>query len=257
MDRRTWKIPVLLAMLSVVAACSRAAPEIARATPTTHDHNAGTQSHSAIDQVDHGDTATPEAIAAQMAAAGYEERGQAGTWDYVGPPTTTNVLDATTLVTRARDAVARNGWETVEGAKADGFDRISKVVDPLHYFKRAFLDDGVTGDPTRPESLVYDPATGKLLAVMLMVPIGEHGPPVHGVADARWHAHSVAGCYGPDRMVPMANPARDGTCPPDLSFGLWSPEMLHIWFVGDTFSSKMPDVAAAGLADANQQSGQK
>jgi len=178
------------------------------------------------------------ATSKELVAAGYVELpGPEIMFEYrpQDPPKPT--VDADALRTEVRAVVAARGWDRVEAGERDGFEQLTDAADPEHRFNRANLDDGVILDPERPESLVYDVDTGDLLAVMFMVPSGTHGPGVIN-GKAAWHVHATGMCFGDDAMMPLSLPT-SASCPADQQYAPWSSEMLHIWFVGDPFASKM------------------
>ena len=251
MNRRT-----AAAVLAAVAAITwTGCGQDSASQPSPQDPPGGstTVDHAHMDMGDgHAMGPAPGEVTAGLTAAGYQEAGQQGTWDYLGTDRPRLAgFDAATLPQRVRDAVAGHGWDRLEVAQGDGFARLSNLVDPVHFFNQANLDDGIMGDPERPESLLYDPASGQLLGVMFLAPIGTHGPELDGAPDARWHAHAGSYCYRSDRMLPWSVP-NGTTCPDGQTFGLWTSEMIHVWLTGgDDFNSKMPDVVAKALEDAN------
>lgn len=214
----------------------------------------------AMPGMDHGESVASD-VTAQLTSAGYSENGQAGTWDFMGSaPAGAPTIDGPAFSAAAIANVVARGWSNLDRAKADGYSQPTRYTDQLHWWNEDFVNDGITSDPTRPESLVFDPRNGKFLAAMWLMPIGEHGAPISGVAesDGRWHVHPGQLCYLADRMIPRDQVSRDGTCPVGMTSAMWSAEMMHTWVAGDkTFTSKMPDEAAAALGEANKQPSSK
>lgn len=251
MTRKTAIAPLVLAALIWTGCGENSAGQPSSQEPTA---TSTTQDMGNMDMGE-GHAMGPAAaeVTAGLTAAGYQEAGQQGTWDYLGADRPHLAgFDAATLPQRVQAAVAEHGWDRLDAAQRDGFSRLSTVVDPVHYFNQANLDDGIMGDPEHPESLLYDPATGQLLGVMFLAPIGTHGPELTGMPEAKWHAHAGSYCYRRDGMLPWSVP--DGqTCPADQTFSLWTSEMIHVWLSGGpTFSSKMPDDVAQALDEANK-----
>ena len=185
----------------------------------------------------HSSRTDPE-TAEDLSAAGYVEvPGPEIMWEHRPDDAPAPSVDAAELEREVRAVVAANGWERMEAGERDGFLHLSDASDPEHHFNRANLDDDAFVDPERPESLVYDQDTGELLAVMFLMPIDDHGPGLIG-EDAAWHVHATGMCFGADEMMPTSLPA-EPSCPAGERYHPWSSEMLHVWFVGETFAAKM------------------
>lgn len=267
---RVALVGVSLAMIVGVASCGD--PSSTTSTPTSTSSSpadATTSTMSSMSGMDHSGSTSSEHrhgeavstdVAADLTAAGYMENGQSGTWDFVGAASTAPNIAGPEFAAAANATVASRGWSNLATAEADGFSQPTKYTDPLHWWNEDYVNDGITGDPTKPESLVFDPRNGKFLATMWLMPIGEHGPAVTGIdaADGRWHVHPGSLCYREDKMIPWDQMSKDGTCPDGMTAAPWSAEMLHVWVAGDKpFTSKMPDEAAEALEEINKRPSNK
>jgi hypothetical protein len=122
-------------------------------------------------------------------------------------------------------------WADARVAEAAGFRSIGDgFTGHEHLVSSAFLDDGVTLDPDRPESLVYDTSGGgrRLVAAMYML---APGTPLDAVPDlggdlVQWHTHEDL-CFSPEGYVQGLTDASGG-CPPGQVRPVPSP-MVHVW----------------------------
>lgn len=168
-------------------------------------------------------------------------------------------------VTPAQQAAAENlvavtvsrlpRWADAARAEQAGFRSIGDgFTGTEHLISEAFLNDDVTLDPDRPESLVYDTSKGgrRLVAAMYMLPPGtglDEVPDVGG-ALVQWHTHDDL-CFTRAGRVGGITRA-DGTCPAGLVKPLTSP-MVHVWI---TPHSCGPFAALEGIAGGRIAEGQ-
>lgn len=149
----------------------------------------------------------------------------------------------------ADPAVAEaRGWHSI-GDGYTGFE---------HFINWPLIDDGVTLDPDRPESLVYQIGPGqprKLVAAMYMLP---PSVPLDGVPDVggplvQWHIHNNLCFEGPDNswtlaaVVPPDQPCPAGT------FRFPNAPMIHVWIVPNECG---PFAALQGVAAGQIAAGQ-
>ncbi len=150
-------------------------------------------------------------------------------------------LSGTPGVTPAQQAEAENlvavtllrlpQWADATVAEAAGFRTIGDgFTGHEHLINEAFLDDDVTLDPDRPESLVYDTTGGgrRLVAAMYML---KRGTPLGEVPDfggdlVQWHTHENL-CYSPEGFVQGVTDAQ-GNCKPGQVKPVPTP-MVHVW----------------------------
>ena len=150
-------------------------------------------------------------------------------------------LSGTPGVTPAQQAEAENlvavtllrlpQWADAAVAEAAGFRSIGDgFTGHEHFINEAFLDDDVTLDPDRPESLVYDTTAGsrRLVAAMYML---KRGTPLEDVPDfggglVQWHTHENL-CYSPEGYVQGVTDAQ-GNCQPGQVKPVPTP-MVHVW----------------------------
>jgi hypothetical protein len=124
-------------------------------------------------------------------------------------------------------------WSDPEYALANGFFSIGDgALGTEHFLNRAFMEDDVMLDPTKPESLVWDidRATGErtLSAAMFMATPGttlDAVPDVGGPL-TQWHVHDNL-CFNAEGQVRGLTNA-DGSCTPPLVKGAEIP-MIHVW----------------------------
>lgn len=132
---------------------------------------------------------------------------------------------ATELVARVREVAPR--WADYRVAEAEGYV-MTTAGRLLHYVNRAYIANGRTLDPERPESLVYyRSANGEIVLVgfMFMTPPGVKGPDFAGPLGA-WHLHDNL-CYRGNVVVALTN--SQGQCPPGTQFRGVTGEMIHVW----------------------------
>ena len=122
-------------------------------------------------------------------------------------------------------------WSDPAVAEAAGFRSIGDGRTGVeHFVNQGYMDDDVTLDPDRPESLVYDTSDGgrRLVAAMYMV---QRGLPLEQVPDVggklmQWHTHENL-CYNAaGRVAGLTNAA--GECPAGLVKPVPTP-MIHVW----------------------------
>lgn len=150
-------------------------------------------------------------------------------------------LSGTPGVTPAQQAEAENlvavtllrlpQWADSAVAEAAGFRTIGDgFTGHEHFINEAFLDDDVTLDPDRPESLVYDTTGGsrRLVAAMYMLKRGTPLDEVPGFGGdlVQWHTHENL-CYSPDGYVQGVTDAQ-GNCKPGQVKPVPTP-MVHVW----------------------------
>ena len=99
-----------------------------------------------------------------------------------------------------------------------------------HYVNRAFMEDDVMLDPSRPESLVFDTTATpkKLVAAMYMAKPGMTLADVPDIGGSltQWHIHNNL-CFTPEGKVGGLTQA-DGSCNAPLVKGPETP-MIHVW----------------------------
>lgn len=122
-------------------------------------------------------------------------------------------------------------WADAGVAEAAGFRTIGDAfTGHEHLINDAFLDDGVTLDPDRPESLVYDTTSGgrRLVAAMYMLKRGTplEEVPAFGGDLVQWHTHENL-CYSPEGFVQGVTDAQ-GNCKPGQVKPVPTP-MVHVW----------------------------
>jgi len=122
-------------------------------------------------------------------------------------------------------------WSDPAVAEAAGFRSIGDGFSGVeHFINQAFIDDAVTLDPDRPESLVYSTEGGgrRLVAAMFM---WNKGTPLDQIPDIggklmQWHVHDNL-CYNAEgKVVGITN--GQGDCPPGLVKPVETP-MIHVW----------------------------
>jgi hypothetical protein len=129
-------------------------------------------------------------------------------------------MAGTTRYARLQDAIDA-GY--VLPANAKGTD--------VHMENPKFKQDGQVLNPERPETLVYAIEGGRatLLGVVYVMERAGVPAPQPGGPITRWHAHNL--CL--TALLPgfgIVSPF--GTCP-QLSLNLTTPEMMHVWVVGN------------------------
>ncbi|MCU1594388.1 MAG: hypothetical protein JWO12_1780 [Frankiales bacterium] len=174
-------------------------------------------------------------------------------------------LSGTPGVTPRQQAAAENlvaltvarlpQWADAAVALRSGFHSIGDgFTGTEHLINTSFLDDGVTLDPDRPESLVYDTSKGgrTLVAAMYML---APGTPLTKVPDlggalVQWHVHNNL-CFSPTGLIQgIVNAA--GQC----SRGQVNPTptpMVHVWI---TKNACGPFAALEGIGGGQIAAGQ-
>lgn len=184
------------------------------------------------------DTAPPATAATAAASTdhdhghGHASRSQAGV--VMRPtgadhhPTASQVAAATALATATTNATAP--YADLDAALAAGYRATGRLsgVD-VHLERRAYLADGRTLDPTRPETLVYAAGHGRalLLGAVFQMEVAGRAAPEPGGPLTRWHAHNVCVSALPPGFG-VASPY--GGCPP-LTLAFTTVEMMHVWTV--------------------------
>ena len=224
------RLPLWPAAVAVTAAAALAASTVGvHAHPGGDDHEtvlaAGGLAHAGDEHADSGDHADDEP---HTEAVPYD-------------PAMPIDLSGTPGVTPAQQAEAENlvavtllrlpQWADAAVAEAAGFRTIGDgFTGHEHFINEAFLDDDVTLDPDRPESLVYDTTGGgrRLVAAMYML---QRGTPLDEVPDfggdlVQWHTHENL-CYSPEGYVQGVTDAQ-GNCKPGQVKPVPTP-MVHVW----------------------------
>jgi hypothetical protein len=122
-------------------------------------------------------------------------------------------------------------WSDARVAERAGFRSIGDgFTGTEHLINAAYLTDGTTLDPDRPESLVYDTTSGhrRLVAAMYML---APGTPLSAVPDVggalvQWHVHDNL-CFSPSGYVQGLTDAA-GRCPSGQVKPTPTP-MVHVW----------------------------
>jgi hypothetical protein len=146
-------------------------------------------------------------------------------------------------------------WADSAVAEAAGFRTIGDgFTGHEHLINQAFMDDDVTLDPDRPESLVYDTTRGgrRLVAAMFMLKRGTplaQAPNVGG-ALMQWHIHDNL-CYNAAGHVAGLTDA-SGACPAGLFKPVPTP-MIHVWIEPHRCG---PFAALEGIAGGTVPDGQ-
>ena len=130
----------------------------------------------------------------------------------------------------------------------DGFTGVE------HFINQKFLDDGVTLDPDRPESLVYDTTGGgrRLVAAMYMLSPGtplSAVPPLGG-ALVQWHTHENL-CFSRAGFISGLTDAA-GRCTKGLVKPISTP-MVHVWITPNPCG---PFAALEGIGGGHIEAGQ-
>ncbi|HET6949573.1 MAG TPA: hypothetical protein VFI47_04310 [Acidimicrobiales bacterium] len=116
------------------------------------------------------------------------------------------------------------GWYPI-GDAVTGFE---------HFINWPLIDDGITLDPDKPESIVYEvlpDGTRKLVAAMFIEPrdVTLENAPDFGGDLIQWHSHTNL-CYGgePNKLMIRAVVEYPAPCPGDTFRDHLSP-MIHVW----------------------------
>jgi hypothetical protein len=150
-------------------------------------------------------------------------------------PSIDQLLAAADLYTRSRQAAEKfrdyQQTRTTLGFTISNAEVLGRPqAEFIHLINPDYMRDGVTLDPERPESLVFQkrPEGYRLVGYMYMMPPGQHGPQIGG-SMTRWHYHkTVEFCMDKDGIPTVA--AKDNQCPPGQFYGP-TPEMMHVWLV--------------------------
>lgn len=142
--------------------------------------------------------------------------------------TTAEQQAADDLYSRLRVAVAR--YEDPAVARADGYQIGTIVGTDYHADNPAYLVDGRTFDPERPETLVYGMGSeGPVLVGAMFQTEGLHakGPAIGGPLTL-WHSHeNICFSLTPPALISLMSPY--GMCPVG-SFNIpITNEMIHAW----------------------------
>jgi hypothetical protein len=128
--------------------------------------------------------------------------------------------------------LATQKYHDLNAALADGYRPVTPPDQAIvHYVNPAYLVNGDTLNPERPESLVYgNGAKGPILLAAMYIAhrIGQVGPDIGGPLTL-WHSHSNL-CFSSKTNIIDAFTDKDGNCPSG-SFNSGTPEMLHVWVV--------------------------
>jgi hypothetical protein len=131
-------------------------------------------------------------------------------------------------------------WNDYHAAEAAGFHSIGDSITGFeHFINWNWINDDVTLDPDRPESLVYQPqpdGSKKLVSAMFMLPdtVALDKVPDIGGALMQWHIHDNL-CFTNDPVAPHVAgiTSATGSCPNGLQKFRPSP-MIHVWVVPHT-----------------------
>ena len=142
-------------------------------------------------------------------------------------------------------------YQDLSVALAAGYKVVTPPDQPIvHYVNPAFLVNGDTLNPERPESLIYgNSSKGPILLAAMYIAhrIGQPGPDIGGPLTL-WHSHSNL-CFSTQTNVIDAFTDGDGNCPAG-SISSGTPEMLHVWVVDNPngpFSTDMNPQALVQL----------
>jgi uncharacterized membrane protein len=148
------------------------------------------------------------------------------------PPTVEERRWADEFLARSWESARRNGWFSLDAAKAQGFEL--QWGDREHYVKREFIFDDTILDPDRPEFLMYrqTPRGNLLVGFMFFTRTLEERGPRPGGSLAAWHYHPWGrrGYCAEKGVLPLSRPDAQGQCTQG-EYVTRSAEMLHVWFV--------------------------
>ena len=134
---------------------------------------------------------------------------------------------ANKLVEDSFDAVVRHGWLSKEEALSDGYEKM--YGDPVHFVNKAYVFDGETLNPDKPEVLMYyKTKEGDFLMGVMFLAIGQRGPQVAGPL-SKWHYHIDRRMCYERGVLPIDGIDEKGSCGAGFP-NIRSPEMLHVWF---------------------------
>jgi hypothetical protein len=128
-------------------------------------------------------------------------------------------------------------WADYHTAEAAGFHSIGDGVTGFeHFIQWSWIDDNITLNPDKPESLVYMPqpdGSKKLVSAMYLLPdtVTLDKVPVLGGPLTQFHIHDNL-CFTKDPVAPRVAGLTDGSgnCPPTLQKFKSAP-MIHVWIV--------------------------
>lgn len=137
-----------------------------------------------------------------------------------------------TLIIDARPVAAIAKYPDLSVAAADAYLVDNTVGSEFRAENPVYRSDGVTLDPNRPGTLVYEPTHNgpiALGAMYEMEEIGESGPMFAGPI-AVWHAHDHI-CFGslPITLAGFESPL--GVCPMGSFSVPITSEMIHVWIL--------------------------
>ena len=151
----------------------------------------------------------------------------------------------------AQTRLGTQPYRDLAAAQAAGYKAVTPPDQPIvHYVNPAYLVNGDTLNPQRPESLIYGTSSrGPILLAAMYIAhrIGQPGPDIGGPLTL-WHSHSNL-CFSTQTNVIDAFTDKDGNCPAG-SISSGTPEMLHVWVVDNPngpFSTDMNPQALVQL----------
>ena len=126
-------------------------------------------------------------------------------------------------------------WSDFHTAEAAGFHSIGDAATGVeHYIQWSWINDDVTLNPDKPESLVYEPqpdGTKKLVSAMYLLPnsVKLADVPELGGKLTQFHIHNNL-CFTKDPVAPRVAGLTDaaGNCPAALQKFPEAP-MIHVW----------------------------
>jgi hypothetical protein len=141
-------------------------------------------------------------------------------------------------------------WSDYRVAEAAGFKSIGDgLTGHEHFIQWDWINDDVTLDPDKPESLVYEPqpdGSKKLVSAMYMLPdtVALQDVPDIGGALVQWHIHDNL-CFTTGDAPQVAGVINaKGTCPAGLVKFRPAP-MIHVWITPNACG---PFAALSGVA---------
>lgn len=126
-------------------------------------------------------------------------------------------------------------WSDFHTAEAAGFHSIGDAATGVeHYIQWSWINDDVTLNPDKPESLVYEPqpdGSKKLVSAMYLLPdtLTLDQVPELGGKLTQFHIHNNL-CFTKDPVAPLVRGLTDaaGNCPAALQKFPSAP-MIHVW----------------------------
>ena len=124
------------------------------------------------------------------------------------------------------DSIVRHGWFSKKKGLSDGYEQM--YGDPVHYVNKAYVFDGETLNPDKPEVLMYyKKEEREFLMGVMFIAAGQRGPQVAGPL-SKWHYHiEPRFCYERG-VLPIGKYKAGGSCKEGFP-NTRSPEMLHVW----------------------------